>query len=264
MAMGAWQKPPGYWQGLCLALALLFSAIGCGADQAERKRNAERTMNEGSIALRAGDSSMAMELLLKAEKQDPENPHVRYNLGIAYLGKDLVDKAEQQFKEAIRLKPDYSEAYNYLGRIYLYRGQTDAAIQCFQKALNNVLYNNPEKAYYNLGEAYMIRKEYAKAAEQLERAVKLVPDYAPAYALLGKAYEGLRKDADAKRSYRSALQYGGDYGPEFQAQTHLNLGKLLARTGERAEARKSLAEVMKLAPNSRDAADAQGLLNSMK
>jgi len=264
MAMGAWQKSPGCWQGLCLALAFLVSVVGCAGDQAERKRNAERMMNEGSLALRAGDSSMAMDLLLKAEKEDPENPHVHYNLGIAYLGKDLVDKAEQQFKEAIRLKSDFSEAYNYLGRIYLYRGQTEAAIQCFQKALNNVLYNNPEKAYYNLGEAYMIRKEHAKAAEQLERAVKLVPDYAPAYALLGQAYEGLRKNADAKRSYRSALQYGGNYGPDFQAQTHLSLGKLLARTGERAEARKSLVEVMKLAPNSRDAADAQALLNSMK
>ena len=264
MAIKAWQKSPGYWRGLCLALGLLVSVLGCAADQAERKRNAERTMNEGSLALRAGDSTLAMELLLKAEKEDPENPHIHYNLGIAYLGKDLVDKSEQQFKEAIRLKSDFSEAYNYLGRIYLYRGQTEAAIQCFQKALNNVLYNNPEKAYYNLGEAYMIKKEYAKAADQLERAIKLIPDYAPAYALLGQAYDGLRKDGDAKRSYRSALQYGGNYGPEFQAQTHLSLGKLLARMGERAEARKSLAEVMKLAPNSRDAADAQALLNSMK
>jgi tetratricopeptide (TPR) repeat protein len=222
-------------------------------------------MNEGSLALRAGDASLAMEVLLKAEKEDPENPHVHYNLGIAYFRKGLVDKAEQQFKEAIRLKSNYSEAYNYLGRIYLYyRGQTEAAIKCFQQALDNERYNNPENSYYMLGEAYMIRKEYDKAVDHLERAVRLVPDYAPAYALLGQAYEGLRKDRDAKRSYRNALQYGGDYGPEFQAQTNLSLGKLLARTGERAEARKSLAEVMRLAPNSRDAADAQALLNSIK
>ena len=265
MAIKAWQKSPGCWQGLCLALALLVSAVGCAADQAERKRNAERLMNEGSLALRAGDSNLAIERLLKAEKEDPENPDVRYNLGIAYFKNGLVDKAEQQFKEAVRLKSDYSEAYNYLGRIYLYyRGQTEAAIQCFQKALDNVRYNNPENSYYMLGEAYMIRKEYATAAEQLERAVKLVPDFAPAYALLGQAYEGLRKDADAKRSYRSALQYGSNYDPDFQAQTQLSLGRLLARTGERAEARRSLAEVIKLAPKSREAADARALLNSMK
>ncbi|HVO85443.1 MAG TPA: tetratricopeptide repeat protein [Syntrophobacteria bacterium] len=262
--MRAWHRSPGCWPGLYLALAFLISVIGCAGDRAERKKNAERMMNEGSLALRAGDSTLAIDLLLKAEKEDPDNPYIHYNLGIAYLGKDLLDKAEQQFKEAIRLKSDYSEAYNYLGRMYLYRGQTDAAIQCFQKALNNVLYNNPEKAYYNLGEAYMMKKDYAKAADQLERAVKVVPDYAPAYALLGQAYEGLRKDGDAKRSYRSALQYGGNYGPEFQAQTQLSLGKVLARTGERAEARKSLAEAIKLAPNSRDAAEAQAVLNSIK
>jgi type IV pilus assembly protein PilF len=265
MAMRAWQKSPGCWPGLCLALAFLVSVIGCAGNQAERKRNAEQMLYEGGLALRAGDSNLAIDLLLKAEKEDPENPEIHYNLGIAYyLGKDLVDEAEQQFKEAIRLKPDYSEAYNYLGRIYLYRGQTDAAIQCFQKALSNKRYNNPEKAYYNLGEAYMIKKEYATAAEQLERAVRLVPDYVPAYALLGQAYEGLRKDADAKRSYRSALQYLGTSDRDFQAKIELNLGKLLARTGERAEARKSLAEVVKLAPNSKESAEAQALLNSMK
>jgi type IV pilus assembly protein PilF len=264
MALGAWQKSRGCRWGLCVALVFLMGIAGCAGDRAERKRDAERMMNEGSLALRAGDSSMALDLLLKAEKEDPANPHIHYNLGIAYLGKDLVDNAEYQFKEAIGLKADYSEAYNYLGRIYLSRGKTEDAITCFQKALKNVLYNNPEKAYYNLGEAYMIKKEYAKAAEQLDRAVRLVPDYAPAYALLGHAYEGLRKDAEAKRSYRSALQYGGNYGPEFQAQTQLNLGKLLARTGERAEARRSLAEVMKLAPNSREAADAQAALEAMK
>jgi type IV pilus assembly protein PilF len=265
MALGAWQKSPGCRGGLCLALVFFVSVVGCAGDRAERKRNAERMMNEGSLALRAGDAGLAIDALLKAEKEDPGNPDVHYNLGIAYFRKGLVDKAEEQFKEAIRLKADYSEAYNYLGRIYLYyHGQTEAAIQCFKKALANVRYNNPENSYYMLGEAYMIKNEYTLATEQLDQAVRLVPDFAPAYALLGHAYEGLRKDAEAKRSYRSALQYGGNYGPEFQAQTQLNLGKLLARTGERAEARRSLAEVMKLAPNSREAADAQAVLNSMK
>jgi len=265
MARGIWQKSPGCWLGLCLALACLAGVVGCASNQAERKKNAERMMNEGSLALRAGDATLAMDVLLKAEKEDPENPDVHYNLGIAYLGKNLVDKAEDEFKEAIRLKADYSEAYNYLGRIYLYyRGQPDAAIQCFQKAVANVRYNNPENSYYNLGEAYMIKKDYPKAAEQLERAIRLVPDFAPAYALLGQAYEGQRKNDDAKRSYRSALQYGGNYGPDFQAQVQLNLGKLLARTGDRAAARKSLAAVMQLAPNSKGAAEAQAVLNSMK
>jgi len=265
MAIKAWHKSPGCWQGLCWALAFLVGVVGCAGDQAERKRNAQRMMNDGALALRAGDTNLALDLLLKAEKEDPENPEIHYNLGIAYyFGKDLIDEAEQQFKEAIRLRSDYSEAYNYLGRIYLYRGQTDAAIQCFQKALNNKRYINPEKACYNLGEAYLIKKDYAKAAEQLERAVRLVPDYAAAYALLGQAYEGLRMDADAKRSYRSALQYLRGSDPDFQAKIQLNLGKLLARTGERAEARKSLAEVMKLAPNSKEATDARAALNSMK
>jgi Tfp pilus assembly protein PilF len=259
MVIGTSQKSPGRWQGLCLALALLVSVAGCASDNAQRKRDAEKKMNEGFLALSAGNPTLALELLLNAEKQDPRNPYIHYNLGIAYLAKDVENSAEQQFKEAIRLKPDYSEAYNSLGVIYLKRGQTEPAIQCFQKALNNILYANPANAHYNLGSAYLSRKEYNKAAEQLERAVKLVPDFAIAYGSLGEVYAGLGRNADAKRSYRNAIQFA----PNDPA-AYLNLGKLLSRTGERAEARKMLNQVIRLAPDSQGAHEARNLLNAMK
>ncbi len=259
MVIGTWQRAPGYWQVLCLALALLISGGGCGADKAQRKRDAERTMNEGVLALNAGNSSIALERLLDAEKQDPESPYIHYNLGIAYLHKDVEKNAEQQFKEAIRLKPDYSEAYNSLGVMYLKRGQTESAIQYFHKALSNILYANPANAHYNLGRAYLARKEYAKAAEQMEQAVRVVPDFAIAYSSLGEAYEGLGRNADAQRSYRSAIQFAPN-----DAEAYWNLGRLLSRTGERAEARKALNEVIRLAPDSREAKEARKLMNSMK
>jgi Flp pilus assembly protein TadD len=259
MIIGTWQRSLGYWQVWCLALAFLIGVGGCAADKAQRRRDAERTMNEGVFALNAGNPGIALERLLEAEKQDPESPHVHYYLGLTYRKKDMEKNAEQQFKEAIRLKPDYSEAYNSLGVIYMERGQTESAIQCFQKALNNVLYANPANAHYNLGRAYLARKEYAKAAEQSERAVRLVPDFAMAYSSLGEAYEGLGRNADAKRSYRSAIQFAPN-----DAEAYLNLGKLLSRTGERAEARKALNEVIRLAPDSREAKEASKLLNAMK
>lgn len=259
MVIGTWQRSLGYWQALCLALALLIGVGGCAADKAERKRDAERTMNEGVLALNAGNPNIALERLLEAEKQDPGSPYVHYNLGIAYLAKDVENKAEQQFKEAIRLKPDYSEAYNSLGVLCLKRGQTEPAIQYFQKALSNILYANPANAHYNMGRAYLARKDYAKAAEQMERAVRLVPDFAIAYNSLGEAYEGLGRNADAKRSYRNATQFAPN-----DAEAYLNLGKLLSRTGERAEARKALNQVVRLVPDSREAQEARKLLNAMK
>lgn len=259
MAIGAWQRSSGYWRGLYLALALLVSLSGCASDQAQRKKNAERTMNEGFLALKAGNPSMALELLLKAEKEDPENPYIHYNLGLTYWAKGVPDKAEQQLKEAIRLKPEYSEAYNNLGVIYLNRGQTDQAIQCFQKALSNLVYLNPENAHFNLGRAYLVRKDYTRATEQLERAVKLVPDFAMAYSALGEAYEGMNRVADAKRSYRSAIQFAPDF-----VDARWNLGKLLYRSGERAEARKELNEVVRLAPDSQEANEARQILSIMK
>jgi type IV pilus assembly protein PilF len=259
MVIGTLWKSPGYWQRLCLVLALLVSVGGCASDTAQRKRDAERTMNEGYLALSGGNPTLALELLLKAEKQDPENPYIRYNLGMAYLAKDAERQGEQEFKEAIRLKPDYSEAYNTLGVIYLRRGQTEPAIQCFEKALHNILYANPAHAHYNLGRAYLVRKEYDKAREEFERAVNLVPDFAIAYTSLGDVYVELGRNADAKRSYKRAIEFAPN-----DAEAYLNLGKLLAGTGERADARKMLNEVIRLAPDSPGAAEAQKLLNAMR
>jgi Flp pilus assembly protein TadD len=48
--------------------------------------------------------------------QAPENVMVRYGLGREYLkGKHFAD-AEREFREAVRLKPDYSAAYRELGK----------------------------------------------------------------------------------------------------------------------------------------------------
>lgn len=46
----------------------------------------------------------------------PENVVVRYSLGREYLKAKRFAEAEREFREALRLKPDYSAAYRELGK----------------------------------------------------------------------------------------------------------------------------------------------------
>jgi type IV pilus assembly protein PilF len=246
------------WQGVVLLLALAFLVGGCAGDLAQRKRQAESTRDMGERFLRQGQTSVALQQFLKALDEYPEDPYLHYDLGWAYTAKEAYDKAEFHLKEAIRLKPDYSEAYNYLGLLYFRRGQVDMAIESYKKALNNLLYLNPQNAHFNLGVAYISKNQYEKAVEHLESAIKLVPDYAVAYLELGKAYEGLHRDSEAKRAYKKAVEFAAN-----NVEAQLNLGKLLYRTGESKEARKAFTEVMRLAPDSNEGREAQRYLSTL-
>lgn len=46
----------------------------------------------------------------------PEDPVVRFGLAGAYLAANRAEDAAREYREAIRLKPDYSAAHRGLGR----------------------------------------------------------------------------------------------------------------------------------------------------
>ena len=247
------------WRVLIFLFTLAFLVSGCATDKAFKEREARAYRDRGERYLGANESTKALEQFREALKIYPDDPHLHYDLAYTYDMKGMLDKTEYHLKEAIRLKPDYSEAYNYLGFIYFSRGKVEEAIQYYHKALENELYMNPQIAHNNLGLAYLSLKEYRKAMLHLEEAVRLVPDYAIAYNNLGKAYEGLGNYDKARFNYEQAVKYFPQY-----ADAYLNLGKLLYRSGERNRARWSLSQVIKLEPTSERAIEAQRYLKRLQ
>ncbi len=242
--------------GLTLVLAFIFS--GCAADRAFRERQSRGARDLGERFLAKNENSKALEQFLKAEEIYPDDPYLQYDLALTYDRKGVLDKAEHHLKEAIALKPDYSDAYNYLGVIYFRQGKVNQAIEAYKKALENLLYTKPQDAHYHLGIAYMSLKEYQKAKTHLEEAVRLVPDFVAAYNILGEVYEGLGQYSKAKYSYEKALEIN----PEYIA-AYLNLGKLFYKTGEKEKASKCFDKVIRLDPRSERAQEALRYLRAM-
>jgi len=242
--------------GLTLVLALFVT--GCAADRAFRERQSRGARDLGERFLAKNENSKALEQFLKAEEIYPDDPYLQYDLALTYDRKGVLDKAEHHLKEAIALKPDYSDAYNYLGVIYFRQGKVNQAIEAYNKALENLLYTKPQDAHYHLGIAYMSLKEYQKAKAHLEEAVRLVPDFVAAYNILGEVYEGLGQYSKAKYSYEKALEIN----PEYIA-AYLNLGKLLYKSGERQKAIESFDKVIRLDPGSDRAQEALRYLRAM-
>jgi tetratricopeptide (TPR) repeat protein len=78
------------------------------------------------------------------------------------------------------------------------------AVDCYTKALES--YNADAATYSNRALAYLKLKEYARALEDAEAAIKLKDDYIKAYHRRGKAYAALNKLELAIRDFQFILE----------------------------------------------------------
>ena len=73
---------------------------------------------------------------IKAAEEEEENTAPIYNgLGYVYFSQEQYDLAIRQYKEAVKLKPDYVTALNNLGHAYERKKLTAQALQMYEEAL---------------------------------------------------------------------------------------------------------------------------------
>ena len=98
------------------------------------------------------------------------------NLGNAYLLKEEIRPAEQEFKAAIRIKPDFIVPYIQLAVIYIDREKSvKKAEEMLFKAL--AIDPNSADAYYHLGRLYFSLKDETKGHMAFQKAIELNPAY---------------------------------------------------------------------------------------
>jgi Flp pilus assembly protein TadD len=98
-------------------------------------------------------------------------------------------------------------------------------------------------AHSNLGRVMLGMGRAGEAAGQFLEAVRIRPNYEPAYDGLGLALAGQGRHAEASKAYESALKIRPDYG-----EAHYHLGALLAAMGRYGEAEGHYREAMKGLP----------------
>ena len=68
-------------------------------------------------------------------RSSPESADAHNNLGVVLAARGQTDAAIAHYRKAVEIKPDYVEAYNNLGIASARRGNIDQAIAYFRKAL---------------------------------------------------------------------------------------------------------------------------------
>ena len=142
------------------------------------------------------------------------------NLGVVIMQKGRLDAAINCFQQALEIRPNFGEARNNLGNALLQTGKVDEAIACFRQALQ--IRPDFAEAEDNLGFALLQAGKVDEAITHCRRALQIKPDDVEACVNLGNAFFQKGKVQDAIAHYRNALKIR----PEF-ANAQKNLEYIL-------------------------------------
>jgi len=250
----------GNKKGVLILIFLSALCIGCAENKTLLiKERSQALQDLGNSLIRQGNLRKGLERLLEASELDPENADIHNGLGLAYRDLRVYEKSVVHFKKALVLRPRFPEAQNNLGTLYLVLKKWDLALDCFQGAVSDILYETPHFAYNNMGLAYYNKGDYQRAIENYRKALSSFPSYSLCYENLARAYEATNSFQAAIESYNRSIYYEPNY-----PAAHFYLARLYVRLNRNEEAARELKLTMEIDPEGPYGSEAKRLLKDME
>jgi len=151
--------------------------------------------------------------------------------------------AEKEFKRAIELSPNNSDAHTYYSWFLAPMERYDQAIAESKLAQRA----DPQSGFaaFSVGAAFVFARQWDPAIEQLHRAIEIDPNFWFSHCFLGRAYEQKGKLPEAIVEFQRAVELEKD-----NAETWSGLGHAYALSGNRAEAQKILDHLKEVSAHS--------------
>ena len=274
------QTAPGNADGMS-GLAQTYDKMG-RTDDAKRlllqviHANPNRTNDlliAGELYMRSGDTQEGINLLQRAESQQP-NAHPELMLAVAYLKLKQPDRAKQMLDMAKKHAPGnveifqaaanyYREEHDYkaaittlksaprmtasiladLGYTYELAGDQQQSAEAYRRAANE----KPKEIGYQLSaaQAQLRLGDLDKAKHYLDRAAAIDPNHYRLHAIRALLAKEENRPADAINEYNAAIRAmpaeGVPEGQLYPIQLRLNLAELYRENGDDQAAHQQIA-----------------------
>jgi len=193
--------------------------------------NGRGLMNYGNTLMAKGDFAGAVDYFHRAEQRVPHYSVLLINLAIAEDATKQSAKAEQHFKEALRLAPSSPDSYTYYARYLISQSRAEEARSFLQSALklsptdltardllaqadgqatNQPAPQTPEY-YLDLSLRLYREERYVESIVASRRALDLRPGYAEAWNNICAAYNKLGRYDEAIAACEQALRSKPDF-----------------------------------------------------
>ena len=239
---------------LFLLLGCFAICLGCNhnSKKPEQQQLSAEFYENLLIAFNAHNYPLVRTGLDKINEAGIADKRTLYLEALLALIENSPEKAVTKLQDALVFDPEYGEAHNTLGTIYMRQGKLALAETEFLLASNNPLYQTPEKAYHNLGKLYQIQGKNLQAQSCYNKAITLNQDYFPSHYELSYLYLDTERIELASDEIEMARQISPEHpGVWFQ------IGKIETARGENEKAISAFRKVIELQPggNFADRAD---------
>ncbi|HNV71342.1 MAG TPA: tetratricopeptide repeat protein, partial [Candidatus Ozemobacteraceae bacterium] len=193
-------------------------------------------INLGVVQFEQGNFDQARQQWESILKSDPDNLRVLSVMASGYLEKKKFDEAISIFKRMVKLMPNNGGMANTLGYLLAEQNKELAfAKELIERALE---LDPPNRAAYLDSLAWVLYRkgQFEKARDLQERALKIFrlihePITSEVYLHMGKIYERLKKNNEAREAFEEALKANSD--PDAVRDAEEGLARLTPKsTGE--------------------------------
>jgi Tfp pilus assembly protein PilF len=249
------------------------STVGCFAREAEPEAQ-KRGQAEYELALDAFKRSSMREALahvktaLQFDDQNGDAAYLGALVMLVFCADDAVSpdcrysEAEQYARRALELDPQMRDARNTLGVILIHEGQAKAAVEVLEPLAQDMLYRSPEKAWGNLGWAYLEAGRLPEAVTALQRSVAAQPLFCVGHFRLGRALERQKELVAARQAYSRAVSIEEGSCQRLQ-EAFLGRGRVALAFGDGEAARGDLSRCQELEPTSAAGRECGAVLRSL-
>ncbi len=252
-------RPPQYYAQKCLSKSLLAEHDKTKLDKAISECRAavqhDPTFVKSRLYLaylleqkKLGDGLAEYK---KAVELDPNDSDAHVNLGAALFNQKNLDGAIAEYKKAIELDPTNSATHNRLGTALFNQKNFDRAIAEYKKAIE--LDPTNSATHNRLGTALFNQKNFDRAIAEFKKAIELDPNNSDAYYNLGLAFVNQENFDGAIAEFKKAIELDPN-----NSDAHGNLGVALFNQKNIDGAIAEFKKAIELDPNNSNAHDNLG------
>src|SRR3979411_13830 len=158
---------------------------------------------KGEIEIRSGKASDAVNTLQAVLKNDPDNAVAHYQLGLAFDQLGNTNRAEAEWRNAVRLRPDIVEAYRALAGGVIHREEPGGLAQEADQII--AFQPGAPDGYLLRAVAEVDRKQDSTAYDYIHRSLEKEPNNPAAYVQLGNLRMAQSQYAEAQKAYQQGL-----------------------------------------------------------
>jgi type IV pilus assembly protein PilF len=191
-----------------------------------------------------GNMGVALEEVTIAQQADPSYPPVYNVAALVYAALKDDRRAEENFNRALRLSPSDADTNNNYGNYLCQRKREEEGIRHLLVAVQNPLYQTPERSLVNAGVCARRRGDNAAALEFFQRAVTLRPNQPQALYQLAELSFAANNFAAAQGYLRRLAQVAPGTADVLWLglRVERNLGNAIAEASYAQQLRKNFPE----------------------